>query len=76
VEQRQCKVCGGNIVCTLKRSNLYFFIDKDGCVARDDNPDYWEMSPIQFHCENDMEHDIEIEEEWKEKYEEKIYRLI
>lgn len=76
MEQSKCKVCGGNIVCTVRRANLYFYINEKGKVERDENPDLWEYDPIHFHCENDKEHEISIDEKWKNKFIEKIYKNI
>lgn len=76
MEKRKCKVCGGDIVCIIKRAELYFYINDKGNVMRDENPELWEYNPIKFQCEHDNEHEIEADEEWKEKFKEKVYRLI
>jgi len=76
MEQRKCPICDSNIICKIKRAELYFYIDKEGFVRMDNNPDLFEYDPIQFQCESSPDHNIEIEKEWKEEFREKIYRLI
>ena len=58
MKELHCPVCGGAIVCTYERTNLYFFINEQGNVERDENPDLWFEGHYHFHCSNDKEHDI------------------
>lgn len=76
MEQKKCKVCGGNINCTIKRADLYFYINDNGEVVRDENPDLWEYDPVWLHCENDREHEIDIDAAWRDQFLEKIYKKI
>jgi hypothetical protein len=76
VEQSKCKVCGGNITCTIKRADLHFYIDENGNVRQDNNPDLWEYDPVWFHCENGREHEIDIDLLWRDQFLERVYKLL
>ena len=75
MKQVFCKTCGAPIVCTLKRSDLYFYIE-DGKVIRDTNPDFWEDDPFLLHCSEDIEHPVSYTSEWREEFETEIAKVL
>jgi hypothetical protein len=42
MKEFHCPECGAPVVCTIKRAELYFYIDSEGKVTRDSNPDPWD----------------------------------
>jgi len=84
MKERNCNKCGGQLVCTYTKEDLYFYIDENGNVTRDTNPDLW-GGGITFHCSNDTSHDIMPQpgeedynefEAWRQEFENKINKII
>lgn len=75
MQMKVCKICGGAIVCTYQREDLYFYIE-DGKVKRDTNPDLWAGYPFVFHCSNDREHPIVLDSSWCDEFEKEISKMI
>jgi hypothetical protein len=77
VKELRCPECGGLIVCTIERSNLYFFINSSGEVERDKNEDIWDLSNhINFHCSYDSTHEICSIPEWEDEFLEEIKNIL
>ena len=75
MQMKVCTICGAPIVCTLRRADLYFYIE-EGEVKRDTNPDLWEDTPFLFHCSNDMEHPLILDSKWCDEFEQEITKKI
>lgn len=79
IKNKQCKVCGSDIVFCYKTPTKSFRIE-DGKIVRDDA---WvglmyDNPYLKFHCSNDTEHSVENQDilDWSEKVEEDFYEKI
>lgn len=65
IKQRNCPVCGAQIMIVYIRPDFAFYINEKGEIERDTNNDLWEGKDpyLKFRCENDDLHDINIDEE-------------
>ena len=85
MKTRNCNECGGPLVCTYTKEDLYFYIDEHGNVVRDTNQDLWNGEIIEFHCSNNTSHNImpqpgeedyEEYERWRHEFENEINKII
>ncbi len=79
IKNKQCKVCGSDIVFRYKTPTKSFRIE-DGKIVRDDA---WvglmyDNPYLKFICSNDTEHSVENQDilDWSEKVEEEFYKKI
>jgi len=84
IEQRDCPVCGGQIMIKYITPTYNYYITEDGKIERDTNNDLWEGKDpyLSFCCSNDELHDININQEgrpsdsmqkWKDLVEKEFY---
>lgn len=71
MKNKQCPVCGADIVCIVRKDDLYFYIE-DEKVKQDTNPDIWAMTPFDYHCSDNYEHVILLDVEWCQEFEKEI----
>jgi len=69
IKQRDCPICGAQIMLVYIRPDFDFYINEKGEIERDTNNDLWDGkdSYLKFRCGNDEFHDINIDEEGRPK---------
>lgn len=84
MKEKYCNKCGGPLVCTYIKENLYFYINAAGKVIRDTNEDLWNGG-IEFYCSNDKSHyimpqpgndDYDNFIEWKTEFEKQMLKIM
>lgn len=61
MEERKCQICGSQIAIIRVSPELYFYINENGEVEKDMNPDVWGYPTnyeYQAICTKDKTHDI------------------
>jgi len=87
IHQRDCPICGGQVMFSYVRPDYDFYINEDGSIERDSNKDLFEGQPhLEFYCENDRTHDLNAapsiteyrhsQQIWEEKVTEEFYKNI